>query len=105
MEMAADRLYKEKKIRGFCHLSTGQEAVAIGIEHSLTKEDDIITAYRCHGFALMRGASVKSIIGELLERRQIRLPRLRGAFGPQGGAEKFHLFILYAPTMGYYEGQ
>jgi pyruvate dehydrogenase E1 component alpha subunit len=70
MEMAADRLYKEKKIRGFCHLSTGQEAVAVGIEHSLTKEDDIITAYRCHGFALMRGASVKSIIGELLGRRE-----------------------------------
>jgi hypothetical protein len=44
------------------------------------------------------------IIGELLERRQIRLSRLRGAFGRQGGAEKFHLFILYAPTMGYYEG-
>ncbi|EPE31750.1 Thiamin diphosphate-binding fold (THDP-binding) [Glarea lozoyensis ATCC 20868] len=70
MEMAADRLYKEKKIRGFCHLSTGQEAVAVGIEHSLTKEDDIITAYRCHGFAMMRGASVKSIIGELLGRRE-----------------------------------
>jgi pyruvate dehydrogenase E1 component alpha subunit len=70
MEMAADRLYKEKKIRGFCHLSTGQEAVAVGIEHSLTKEDDLITAYRCHGFALMRGASVKSIIGELLGRRE-----------------------------------
>ncbi|TVY89493.1 Pyruvate dehydrogenase E1 component subunit alpha, mitochondrial [Lachnellula willkommii] len=69
MEMAADRLYKEKKIRGFCHLSTGQEAVATGIEHALTKEDDIITAYRCHGFAYMRGASVKSIIGELLGRR------------------------------------
>ncbi|KUJ07218.1 putative pyruvate dehydrogenase E1 component alpha subunit [Mollisia scopiformis] len=70
MEMAADRLYKEKKIRGFCHLSTGQEAVAVGIEHSLTKEDDVITAYRCHGFALMRGATVKSIIGELLGRRE-----------------------------------
>ncbi|KAH8594862.1 pyruvate dehydrogenase E1 component [Bisporella sp. PMI_857] len=70
MEMAADRLYKEKKIRGFCHLSTGQEAVAVGIEHSLTKEDAVITAYRCHGFALMRGASVKSIIGELLGRRE-----------------------------------
>lgn len=70
MEMEADRLYKEKKIRGFCHLSTGQEAVAAGIEHALTKEDHIITAYRCHGFALMRGGTVKSIIGELLGRRE-----------------------------------
>ncbi|KAK5946338.1 alpha subunit of pyruvate dehydrogenase [Knufia obscura] len=70
MEMAADRLYKEKKIRGFCHLSTGQEAVAVGIEHAITREDAIITAYRCHGFALMRGGTVKSIIGELLGRRE-----------------------------------
>ena len=69
MEMAADRLYKEKKIRGFCHLSTGQEAVAVGIEHALTKADHVITAYRCHGFALMRGGTVKAIIGELLGRR------------------------------------
>ncbi|KAI0997697.1 Pyruvate dehydrogenase E1 component subunit alpha [Podosphaera aphanis] len=70
MEMAADRLYKEKKIRGFCHLSTGQEAVAVGIEHALEKSDDVITAYRCHGFALMRGGTIKSIIGELLGRRE-----------------------------------
>ena len=68
--MDADRLYKEKKIRGFCHLSTGQEAVAAGIEHAITKEDSVITAYRCHGFALMRGGTVKSIIGELLGRRE-----------------------------------
>ncbi|KAI9861698.1 MAG: alpha subunit of pyruvate dehydrogenase [Vezdaea acicularis] len=70
MEMAADRLYKEKKIRGFCHLSTGQEAVATGIERAITKEDSVITAYRCHGFAMLRGGSVKSIIGELLGRRE-----------------------------------
>ncbi|VUC21422.1 unnamed protein product [Clonostachys rosea] len=70
MEMAADRLYKEKKIRGFCHLSTGQEAVAVGIEHAITKEDDVITSYRCHGFALMRGGTIRSIIGELLGRRE-----------------------------------
>ncbi|KAL9630847.1 MAG: hypothetical protein Q9164_006210 [Protoblastenia rupestris] len=70
MEMEADRLYKEKKIRGFCHLSTGQEAVAAGIEHAITKEDSVITAYRCHGFALMRGGTVKSILGELLGRRE-----------------------------------
>ncbi|KAF1808820.1 pyruvate dehydrogenase E1 component subunit alpha [Eremomyces bilateralis CBS 781.70] len=70
MEMAADRLYKEKKIRGFCHLSTGQEAVAVGIEHAIDKSDHLITAYRCHGFAMMRGGTVKSIIGELLGRRE-----------------------------------
>ncbi len=90
MEMAADRLYKEKKIRGFCHLSTGQEAVAVGIEHSLTKTDDLITAYRCHGFALMRGASVKSIIGELLGRRG-------GVSFGKGGS--MHMF-----THGFYGG-
>lgn len=70
MEMAADRLYKEKKIRGFCHLSTGQEAVATGIEHAITRDDKIITAYRCHGYAYMRGGTIRSIIGELLGRRE-----------------------------------
>lgn len=70
MEMAADALYKAKKIRGFCHLSTGQEAVAVGIEHAITHDDQLITAYRCHGFAFMRGATVKSIIAELLGRRE-----------------------------------
>ncbi|KAI5928368.1 dehydrogenase E1 component-domain-containing protein [Camillea tinctor] len=90
MEMAADRLYKEKKIRGFCHLSTGQEAVAVGIEHALDKEDDIITAYRCHGFALMRGGTVRSIIGELLGRRE-------GIAYGKGGS--MHMF-----TKGFYGG-
>ncbi|KAI9830114.1 MAG: alpha subunit of pyruvate dehydrogenase [Phylliscum demangeonii] len=90
MEMAADRLYKEKKIRGFCHLSTGQEAVAVGIEHAIDREDYVITAYRCHGFALMRGGSVRSIIGELLGRRE-------GIAYGKGGS--MHMF-----TKGFFGG-
>ncbi|KAK4623646.1 Pyruvate dehydrogenase E1 component subunit alpha, mitochondrial [Fulvia fulva] len=90
MEMAADRLYKEKKIRGFCHLSTGQEAVAVGIEHAITKQDHIITAYRCHGFAMMRGGTVRSIIGELLGRRE-------GIAYGKGGS--MHMF-----STGFYGG-
>jgi pyruvate dehydrogenase E1 component alpha subunit len=90
MEMAADRLYKEKKIRGFCHLSTGQEAVAVGIEHAIEKSDDVITSYRCHGFAYMRGGTVRSVIGELLGRRE-------GIAYGKGGS--MHMF-----TKGFYGG-
>lgn len=69
LEQASDALYKAKKIRGFCHLSTGQEAVAVGLEQALTKEDSVITSYRCHGFAYIRGGGVKAVLAELLGRR------------------------------------
>jgi len=84
MELAADRLYKEKKIRGFCHLSTGQEGVAVGIEHAITRDDKLITAYRSHGFTYMRGASVKSIMGELMGRQD-------GVSYGKGGS--MHMFV------------
>lgn len=38
----------------------------MGMEAALEKEDAIITAYRCHGFALMRGGTVHNILAELL---------------------------------------
>jgi pyruvate dehydrogenase E1 component alpha subunit len=66
METAADALYKQKLIRGFCHLNIGQEAVSVGIEGAINRDDAIITAYRCHGFAMMRGGSIKSILAELM---------------------------------------
>ena len=69
MEMACDALYKAKKIRGFCHLSVGQEAIAVGIENAITKRDTVITSYRCHGFTYMRGASVQAVLAELMGRR------------------------------------
>ncbi|KAF7440335.1 alpha subunit of pyruvate dehydrogenase [Pleurotus ostreatus] len=69
MEMAADALYKAKMIRGFCHLAIGQEAVSVGLEHGITPTDKVITAYRCHPFAVLRGGTIKGVIAELLGRQ------------------------------------
>jgi pyruvate dehydrogenase E1 component alpha subunit len=69
LEMACDQAYKSKLIRGFCHLSIGQEAVAAGMEAAITRDDSIITAYRCHGFTLTRGQSAMAIIAELMGKK------------------------------------
>ncbi|EAU83388.1 pyruvate dehydrogenase e1 component alpha subunit [Coprinopsis cinerea okayama7 len=69
MEMASDALYKAKLIRGFCHLATGQEAVSVGLEHGIKKDDRVITGYRCHPFAVLRGGTVEGVIAELLGRQ------------------------------------
>lgn len=68
MEMAADALYKQKYIRGFCHLTIGQEAVAAGMHYAMTPEDLLITSYRCHPFAALRGGSIYSVLAELFGR-------------------------------------
>ena len=68
MEIASDMLYKTKLIRGFCHLYDGQEAVVTGLTYGSTWGDSIITSYRDHAQHLVRGGSVKEVIGELLGR-------------------------------------
>ncbi|NP_001306747.1 pyruvate dehydrogenase E1 subunit alpha 1a [Cynoglossus semilaevis] len=69
MELKADQLYKQKIIRGFCHLYDGQEACAVGLEASINLSDHLITAYRAHGYTYTRGGKVKQIMSELTGRR------------------------------------
>lgn len=69
MEAAANALYKEKAIRGFCHLYSGQEAVAVGMEAAIKKDDAVITAYRAHGWTLVRGVPPSAILPELTGRK------------------------------------
>lgn len=64
METLLSDLYEEKKIRGFCHLSIGQEAISAGIEMILDPSDMLIGSYRCHAFALISGIDVKEIVCE-----------------------------------------
>ena len=69
LEAFANSLYKERIIRGFCHLYSGQEAVAVGIENAINKDDLVVSAYRVHGWAYVRGMDVKSILTELTGRK------------------------------------
>jgi pyruvate dehydrogenase E1 component alpha subunit len=64
-EEKAGQLYGQQKIRGFCHLYIGQEAVLAGAMSVLKPEDSMITAYRDHAHALAKGVLPKAIMAEL----------------------------------------
>jgi pyruvate dehydrogenase E1 component alpha subunit len=64
-EERAGQLYGMQKIRGFCHLYIGQEALAAGCMTATKPDDTFITAYRDHGLALAKGISAKSCMAEL----------------------------------------
>ncbi|XP_004848154.1 pyruvate dehydrogenase E1 component subunit alpha, testis-specific form, mitochondrial [Heterocephalus glaber] len=69
MELRADQMYKQKFIRGFCHLCDGQEACCVGLEEGIAPSDSVITSYRAHGVGFARGLSVRAILAELTGRR------------------------------------
>ena len=86
METAAANLYKEKLIRGFCHLCSGQEAVCVGIKGGIRDVDTVITSYRAHGFAYMMGISVLGVLSELTG-------KITGCVRGKGGS-----MHMYAPN-------
>jgi pyruvate dehydrogenase E1 component alpha subunit len=64
-EEKTGQLYGMKKIRGFCHLYIGQEALAAGCMTATRQEDPFITAYRDHGLALAKGITANACMAEL----------------------------------------
>jgi len=64
-EEKAGQMYGMQKIRGFCHLYIGQEAVAAGCMTATIPEDIFITSYRDHALAIAKGVSAKSCMAEL----------------------------------------
>jgi pyruvate dehydrogenase E1 component alpha subunit len=64
-EERAGQLYGMQKIKGFCHLYIGQEALMAGAMTTLRKEDPMITAYRDHAHALAKGISANAVMAEL----------------------------------------
>src|ERR1041385_845598 len=64
-EERAGQLYGMQKIKGFCHLYIGQEAVVAGAMSVLKPEDNMITAYRDHAHALAKGTPANEVMAEL----------------------------------------
>jgi pyruvate dehydrogenase E1 component alpha subunit len=83
LEEACVRLYTEQKIRGFLHVSIGEEAVVAGVMHALGAEDAVVATYREHGHALLRGVSARSLMAEMFGKAE-------GCSRGRGGS--MHLF-------------
>jgi pyruvate dehydrogenase E1 component alpha subunit len=64
-EEKSAQLYGQQKIKGFCHLYIGQEAVVAGTMSALEKDDRLITAYRDHAHALACGIPAREVMAEL----------------------------------------
>jgi pyruvate dehydrogenase E1 component alpha subunit len=55
-----------QRIGGFCHLYSGQEAVAVGIASMFQKgKDALVNGYRCHGHSLALGMDPRAAMAEL----------------------------------------
>ena len=61
-------LYSASKIRGFLHLYIGEEAIAAGVISALTDDDAVVSTYREHGHALVRGVPMDAIMAEMYGR-------------------------------------
>jgi pyruvate dehydrogenase E1 component alpha subunit len=76
-------LYSATAIRGFLHLYVGEEAVAVGVLQALRPDDAVVSTYRDHGHALVRGVSMASVMSEMFG-------RVTGCSRGRGGS--MHLF-------------
>lgn len=85
--------YTKGNITGFLHLYSGQEAVAAGATAALANEDYIVSAYREHAQAIMRGADPRRVMAELFG-------KATGICKGKGGS--MHLFDPSINFMGGY---
>jgi len=83
-------LYSAGEIHGFVHLYIGEEAVAVGVNQALTPDDSIVSTYREHGHALVRGIPINAVMAEMYGKST-------GCSGGRGGS--MHLFDVKTRTL------
>jgi pyruvate dehydrogenase E1 component subunit alpha len=92
-EERAGEMYARAKVGGFLHLSIGEEATIVGSARALRDADYLISTYRSHGHALVRGTPPENVMAELFGRAD-------GCSGGRGGS--MHMFDLSRRFMGGY---
>jgi pyruvate dehydrogenase E1 component alpha subunit len=92
-EERAGEMYARARIGGFLHLSIGEEATIVGAARALRDSDYLISTYRSHGHALVRGTPPEQVMAELFG-------RVGGCCKGRGGS--MHMFDLECRFMGGY---
>ncbi|MDQ3849832.1 MAG: pyruvate dehydrogenase (acetyl-transferring) E1 component subunit alpha [Actinomycetota bacterium] len=92
-EERAGEMYAKAKVGGFLHLAIGEEATIVGSCRALRDPDYLISTYRSHGHALVRGTSPEAVMAELFG-------RVDGCSKGRGGS--MHMFDLAHRFMGGY---
>lgn len=82
-EEKTGHLYIQQKIRGFCHLYIGQEALVAGAVSAIRPDDNMITAYRDHAHPIGRGMHPKYVMAEMMA-------KITGCSKGKGGS--MHIF-------------
>jgi pyruvate dehydrogenase E1 component alpha subunit len=52
-------------IRGEMHLSSGQEAIAVGVGENLREDDVVVSTHRPHHHAIAKGVDIKALAAEI----------------------------------------
>lgn len=68
VEDSIQALYNDGHVRGSTHLSSGQEAVSVGVAAATRPTDTFTCTYRGHGAALALGVTPEGVLGELCGR-------------------------------------
>jgi pyruvate dehydrogenase E1 component alpha subunit len=92
-EERAGEMYAKAKVGGFLHLAIGEEATIVGSARALRDRDFLISTYRSHGHAIVRGTDPNRVMAELFG-------RVDGTSHGRGGS--MHMFNLEKRFMGGY---
>ena len=93
LEQRAHDLFFQNLIKGTSHLAIGQEAIASGFGAALRPDDYTFCTYRGHAHTLVRGTSMKGMLGELMGKEC-------GMLKGKGGS--MHLTDVEKGAMGSY---